>query len=79
MRPVFFIVSLYVTRVLVKVMLISWLVVYFRFILEQAQAVIYLICLVFILHQSRLLQGVFFTQSSSRLLIFSRNSGCSVG
>lgn len=51
----FFIVSWYVTRVLVKVPLISWLVVYFGFILEQAQPVIYLICLVFILHKSRLL------------------------
>lgn len=80
MWPVFFffIVSWYVTRVLVKITLFSWLVVYFGFILEQAQPVIYLICLVFILHGRRLL-GVCFTQSSSRLLIFSRNSGCSVG
>lgn len=60
----FFIGSWYVTRVLVKVTLISWLVVYFGFILEEAQPVIYLIYLVFILHKSRLLQGVFFTQSS---------------
>lgn len=56
-----FIVSWYGARVLVKVTLISWLAVYFGFILEQAQLVIYLICLLFIFHKSRLLQGGCFT------------------
>lgn len=56
-----FIVRWYVARVLVKVALISWLAVYFGFILEQAQLVIYLICLLFIFHKSRLLQGGCFT------------------
>lgn len=48
-----FIVSWYVACVLVKVTLISWLVVYFGFILEQAQPVIYLICLLFIFCKKR--------------------------
>lgn len=61
MWPVFFfIVSWYVTRVLVKVTLISWLVVFFGFILEQAQPVIYLICLVFILHKKQATAGSLF-------------------